>query len=710
MPGLRLGQNRLVPSTLLGRLSLARPPAGKARRPPDPKPPAPPDAWRRTLRLRVLGVTLGLVAWTLGIQARLVYLQVAQHDVLVARAERQQMRTITVPAKRGEIVDRRGRVLAYSVDADSIYAVPTEIEHPERVASALCSAMGDCTGAEQRRLVGRLRRPRAFAYVRRQVARDAVARVARLNLQGIGFLKENRRYYPKRHLAAHLLGYVGIDHSGLGGVESAYDDQIRGRPGKILIQIDARRRAFSRVERPPTVGANLALTIDQNLQYIAERELREAVQTHRAAGGTVVMMDPHSGELLALANEPTFNPNAFGRTGDVVRRNRATQEIYEPGSTFKVVTASAALETGVMDPQDSVDVSAGLIRFGSRVVRDVYRYDKLSFADVIVKSSNVGAIKVGLAVGADRLGRYVHRFGFGQLLSPDFRGESPGIVWNPESLTDSALASVSMGYQIGVTPLQMVTAVSAIANGGLLLEPRTVGAFAQDGVRVPVGRRVIRRAVEPGTAAMLTTIMEAVVERGTGHAARLGGYTVAGKTGTAAKVVDGRYSKTDYFSSFVGFVPSRDPELTILVVIDTPRGDAYYGGAVAAPVFGRIAEAALRYLRVPPTLNPAPPVLVSRARTEAARPVRTHLTVSSPPAPVGLRQPGSGMPDLRGMSARRALLALARFGAEARLVGDGFVVAQVPEAGSEFVEGAACTLWLQRERGSSAPEANRASP
>lgn len=655
-------------------------------------------AWKRTVRRRVVVAALGLILWTIGIQARLVYLQVSQYEVMLSRATRQQMRTVNAPAKRGDILDRRGRILAYSVDADSIYAVPAEIENPEEVAASLCSVLQDCSSSEQRLITERLGRPRAFTYIRRQVSPDEAASVAALNLKNVGFLKENRRYYPKRNLAAHLLGYVGVDNIGLGGIESSYDERILGRPGKLLIHTDARHQAFSRIERPPTAGENLELSIDQNLQHIAQRELVAAVQANRASGGTVIVMNPHTGEILALANEPTFNPNVFNKFSEDIRRNRAVQEVYEPGSTFKIVTASAALEERIIKPDSLIDVSDGMIQFGPRKIRDVYRYGTLSFSDVIVKSSNVGAIKVGLELGSDRLSRYVRRFGFGQTLSPDFRGESRGIVWKVEDLDPGALASVSMGYQIGVTPLQMVSAVSAIANGGRLIEPRVVSAFVRNGERVTVKPRIIRRVVEPGTAVALTQIMEGVVERGSGRSARIEGYTVAGKTGTAAKLHNGRYSKTNYMSSFVGFAPSRDPAITILVVIDSPSNGTYYGGAVAAPVFKTIAEEVLRYLHVGPNLNAPLPVIVTRWDSgNQMRPLEIDLSRGQEFERERAGRGKEEMPDLHGLSARQVLRVLSREGIWMRLVGDGFSVSQFPTAGAPLPKDVPAIVWFRRD-------------
>ena len=368
-------------------------------------------------------------------------------------------------------------------------------------------------------MVERFSTARAFAFVERFVTPQAAARVAALDLEGVGFMKESRRYYPKKELAAQLLGYVGVDNGGLGGIEAAYDSVVRGRDGKVLVQIDARRRGFSSVERLPTAGGTLELTIDEQLQHIVERELRAGVTAHRADSGTAIVMDPHSGEILAMATYPAFNPNAFRSAPEHLRKNRAVTDLYEPGSTFKIVTASAAIQEGVVSPSDLIDVSAGMIKFPGRPpIEDVARYGVLTFADVIAKSSNVGAIKVGLRLGAERLGLYVNRFGFGKVTSPDFPGESPGIVWDPSRLNDSALASVSMGYQVGVTPLQMAAAASAVANGGRLLQPRVVRAIVKDGVRTPIVPALVGRPITARTAAELTSIMEDVVARGTGTA------------------------------------------------------------------------------------------------------------------------------------------------------------------------------------------------
>ncbi|MGE3519021.1 MAG: penicillin-binding protein, partial [Vicinamibacterales bacterium] len=503
------------------------------------------------------------------------------------------------------------------------------------------------------------------------------------------------REYPNGDLASHVLGFVGIDNKGLSGIESAYNSHIRGEDGQVLVQTDARRRAFKRAERPPTAGSSIELTIDEYLQHVVERELRDGVAANRAAGGTAIVMDPHTGEILALANQPTFDPNAYRESSEAARRNRAVQDLYEPGSTFKVVTASAAIQEKLMPLDTPVDVRGGQIRIGSRVVRDTHDYGVLSFTDVIVKSSNVGAIRVGFRLGTERLSDYVERFGFGRQVSPDFPSESPGIVWDRSKWTESALASVSMGYQVGVTPLQMAAAVSAVANGGNYVEPRVVRAVYRQGRRLAVRPKTLRQTVQPDTAAAMTSIMEQVVERGTATLAKIPGYTIAGKTGTANKLVNGRYS-SDTFASFAGFVPSADPVFTILVVIDAPRGNnGHFGGPVSAPIFRRIAEAALRYAKVAPTVNPEPPVLVNASLSrQGLEPIAASLAaapaVDAPPDEPGM------IPSVIGLSARDATRKLTRLGLALKLEGAGFVTQQDPAAGTPATPETVCLLTLDR--------------
>ena len=680
---------------------------------------APPANWRRTLYRRLVVIGCGFAAWIAAVETRLVHLQIVQHDVLEARARDQHLRTVPLHPKRGEILDRNGRVLAYSVDTDTVFAVPAEIQDPDRTAEALCAALDDCPAELRGTIADRLRRRNAFAYVKRQVTPEEARRVAALGLQGVGFLTEDRRYYPNGELAAHLLGYVGIDNQGLSGIESTYDAEISGNTGQVLVQTDGRRRVFSRLERPPTAGATVELTIDKHLQHIVERELRAGIRAYEAEAGAVVMLDPRTGEVLALASEPTFNPNAFAAASPAQRRNRAVQDVYEPGSTFKIVTAAAAFEERVVDRDEVFDVSAGSIRVGRDRIPDFHPYGHLSFTDVIVKSSNVGAILVGLRLGPERMSRYVRRFGFGQALSTDFPSESPGLVSSPDTLNDRAIASIAMGYNVAVTPLQMAAAVAAVANGGELLEPRLVRAIARHGGRVTSEPRVIRRAISRGTAAELTGIMQEVVERGTARRAQVPGHAVAGKTGTAEKLIDGRYSNYDHNASFVGFVPADDPRLAILVMLDTPRSRvlngvrqrAYTGGAVAAPVFQRISEASLRRLAVSPSGAASPAVLAAGGAPSGGRPVPSRVAAdrvreTGRAGAGGAAAEGGLMPDLRGLSAREAVDAVGRLGLRAAFVGDGAVARHEPAAGGAIEPGSFATFWLDRYAVSApAPEA-----
>ena len=413
----------------------------------------------------------------------------------------------------------------------------------------------------------------------------------------------------------------------------------------------------------------------------------------------MVVLDPRTGDILALANEPTFNPNAWRRASADARRNRATQDVYEPGSTFKIVTAAAALEERVVRPGDVIDTSPGVVRFGGRPIREFRgrNYGALTFAEVIVKSSNVGASRIGVALGPDRLNRYVRRFGFGQTSARDFPGESRGIVRDASRLREGDLARVAMGYTVSVTPLQMAVAMNAVANRGELLAPRLVRATLRDGVREEIPVRVVRRAITTRTAATVTRIMEDVVARGTARAAGIPGYGVAGKTGTAEKLLpSGGYSRTDHVASFAGFVPSTRPELTVLVVIDDVDGS---GGTVAAPVFRRIGEAVLPHLGVAPDVDAAPPLLVPPESVPfaGARPVAVRADAGSGAA--GPSAAASGvMPDLGGLGARAAVVAANDLGLSIRLRGRGVVVRQAPAAGDAIVPGQPLILTLDRRR------------
>ena len=657
------------------------------------------QAWRTTVRRRTAVALVFVGLWMTGVQARLVYLQVVKHDKYTTDANGQQESVLRLEALRGDILDRNGRAMAYSVDANSIFADPKLVVDPDETAAQLCAALGDCSPRERIELPRKLRQSGRFAYIRRsrQASPEQVARVAALELPGIGLQPDTGRYYPLGSLAAHVVGFVDQDNRGQAGIEYAYDSMIRGENGRGYAQVDARRhRVQTRIDREPVPGATLELTLDVHLQHLVERELRAGIEASRARAGTAIVMDPFTGEILALASYPTFNPNVPNDASPDARRNTATQGVYEPGSTFKIVTA-AAIQEGVIEADDLVDTNPGWIKIGGRkpiTEAGGHNYGVVTFEDAIIKSSNVGAIKVGLRTGVDRMTRYVERFGFGQILAPDFPGQSRGL-WNPRALNDSGLASVSMGYQVGVTPLQMAAAASVVANGGLLMEPRVVRAVRRpDGVREVVAPKVLRRAIEQETAEVLGRIMEGVVSRGTARRfAKIEGYPAAGKTGTAHKAVStGGYSRTDYNASFVGYIPAADPVYTILVVIDTPR-TSIYGGTVAAPVFRRIAEGAMAYSGLAPTGGDRPMMTVQSGSSVEPR---SHAR-SAQVMPVSVAVGGPAlMPDVRGLSGREAVRVLAAAGVDAQVSGAGFVRTQLPEAGTPLDDTLTGRLLLTR--------------
>ncbi len=659
--------------------------------------------WRPTLKRRLAIVAGAFILWSVAVEARLVYLQIIRHDMLTGEADDQQSDIVKLVPKRGEIVDRDGNPLAYNVDADSAAANPREISNPEHTIEEFCRALGDCDAAERQRYLKRLTSrdktgtKRPFAQLRRGLQPEQAKRVAALKLDGVYFVPESRRYYPNRELAAHVLGWVG-DEGGAAGIESKYDAFVGGQPGKAVRQFDNKGRTFNQLETPPVPGATVVLTVDQYIQHTAERELAAAVKRAGADGGTVIVLDVRTSEILALANYPTFTPNDIRLSSPENRKNRAVQYAYEPGSTLKIVTAVAALEEKVFRTTDLIHTSPGVFRIGSRRIDEAkgHNYGTLSFEDVIVKSSNVGAVKIGLEVGAERMNHFLSLFGFGAKASQDFGGESKGIMAATSAVNTQVLASLSMGYNIGVTPLQMAAAANAVANGGELIQPRVVKATLRNGVYTPEPRMAPRRVMSAGTAAILTSIMEGVVERGTAKTAQVEGYTIAGKTGTAAKAIPGGYSKTDYNVSFVGFAPSRNPQFTILVVIDTPRKLSAYGGTVAAPVFQNVAQAALIHRGVPPSLNPPAPLLIARRDPNQPQPVSGPAEPPVVTVAGGASDSAAVFPDLVGMSARDAIRMMARLGLRTEVRGSGYVVNQRPAAGSVLNASQAGMLWLER--------------
>ncbi len=670
-----------------------------------------PNRWRGTVRGRLLVVALMFLVWALAIQVRLVIVQVAHRDYWVRKANSQQLRQVRLPARRGEIVDRHGKLLATSVELPSLavdprLALDPKLDGdpklavaPKKAVAALCKELGDCSPEEVHELVAKFQPKERYLPVRERISPTQAARLVERKLPWVDLSPRPWRFYPNKTLAAHVLGTVDIDGRGIAGVELRYDKEyLTGRPGSQTVLRTHDGVALQREGASPTPGDTLELTIDWYLQFETEAALREAMATHQAAAACAVVMASHSGEILALANVPTFNPNVkYAQATDEEKRNRVVQDAYEPGSTFKVVTATAALEQKVIRPDDIVDTGNGSTRIGNYTVSDTHAHGAMTFREVITKSSNIGAAIVGQRLGRERLGRYVISLGFGRRLLPDVArgGESAGWVGTPANWRDDTVQTVAYGYGVSATPLQLAAAVNAVANGGELVRPRLLRAVIRGDSRTIVPREVIGRAMLPETAAQLTEILEGVtVEGGTATTASIDGYTVAGKTGTAQKLVNGAYSGGNHRGSFVGFVPSRNPVVTVLVMLDNPHGRGYYGGVVAAPAFKRIAEAALRRLAVPPTINPPPSVLVEAPRRMVPVAGPTQPLTIVPARPLG--QGELLLPGLVGMSGRSALLALSRLGLGARITGDGVVISQEPAAGTPMQPGSSCRLWLSR--------------
>ncbi len=681
----------------------------------------------RSPRVRLLMVAALALGWMGAALIRLAYLQLFCYSEYLARAQRQQQRIVEISPRRAPIYDRNHHELAMSISVDSCFAVPAEIADPGMAAHLLSNALDISADDVETKLSS----SRSFVWIARKLPPEKVERIQALNLKGIYFQKENKRFYPMRTLAAHVIGFTDIDEIGQGGIEHEFDDQIRGKPGRMMIFTDARRRWIDSRENPADAGASVVLTLDQNIQYIAEKELARAVAETHAIAGTVIVQDPNSGQLSAVANWPTFNPNSPGESSAESRMDRAIGALYEPGSTFKIFTLSAAIEEGITNPAEVVDCQLGAIYIAGHRIRDHKPFGLLSVSDILAHSSDVGAIKIALRLGAPKFYDYIRKFGFGSSTGIDLPGENRGLLRRLESWTPLSVGSISMGQEVGVTPVQLTTAVSAIANGGLLYRPQLVQEIIRGGRPMLPEQPAPRRVVSPRTAATLRRMMEGVVLGGTGTSARLDGFTAAGKTGTAQKIdpATGRYSPSQYIASFVGFAPINSPAVTILVTLDSPVG-LHEGGQVAAPVFKRIAEQVLAYLNVPQDVPVAPAfqraaLRLKNASSQAASDDdlsdsspgqldSTAAEVAAPPAPdrKGNSAPtmelaegeGVRVPNLKGKAMRDVSVECLRLGLSPALVGTGLAVQQAPEAGRLVRRGSRMTVRFAR---SAPPAASR---
>ena len=565
-------------------------------------------------RLYLLGGILLL--WCAAICVRLVYLQIFQYGSFVKQAEHQQQREIPLSAKRGVIYDRAGHELAMSVLVDSAFAVPSEVKDLP-TAVALITRI---TGEDHNVVLADCRNHKTFCWMARKADDETIERIKSLNLQGIHFQKEPKRFYPARDLAAQVIGTVGMEDAGQSGIEHGFDDKLRGRAGKMLISVDARRQWFSDVEKQPEPGESLVLTIDKNIQYIAEKELDQAIHDTQAIAGTVIVENPRTGEILALANRPTFNPNLRKQITPTALTNRAVSYVYEPGSTFKLVTISAALEEKLTNPNEVFDCQMGSIVYNGMRIRDSKPHGLLPVWGVLAESSDVGAIKIALRLGEERFYKYIRAYGFGQQTGIELPGETRGLTKPVSRWSKVSIAAISMGQEIGISPIQLSALISTFANDGVWVAPRILTGE----VEPKIGPQTVafhpgpsRRVISSFTAAEMRSMMQKVVLEGTGRKAILEGYTSAGKTGTAQKVdpATGAYSKTKYIGSFAGFAPVNNPQIVVAVILDSAVG-LHQGGQVSAPVFRRVTQQVLEYLHTPHDLPLAPrhQLLLAQAR------------------------------------------------------------------------------------------------
>ncbi|MDR4467469.1 MAG: penicillin-binding protein 2 [Nitrospira sp.] len=552
-------------------------------------------------RVRRYVLMLVLLGGFLLVLFRLVTLQVLRAEELSVRADRQHQKTVSLEGPRGTIVDRHGKVLAMNMEVPSVFGIPTTLESPAKAARQLSSILS----VKVAELEKKLQQDRSFVWLARKVDPEQGRRLDRLSLDGIGVVMEGRRFYPKGPLLAHVLGFAGMDGDGLEGVEHRYETYLRGEKRMMVLQRDALGRTVfpkNLAERNPVSGHQLTLTIDEVVQYIAERELEDAVTRSRAKSGTIIVLEPETGAVLAMAVSPRFDPNIVSNLSPDRWRNRALTDAYEPGSTMKAMIAAAAIEEAAMKPTTLVFGEHGRMTVANTVIHDHEKLGWVSFAQVIQKSSNIGAAKAGMVLGEQRLYRYLQAFGFGQRTEIDLPGEGVGLVKSPSAWGRRSVASISMGQEIGVTPIQMVTAVAALANGGVLMRPYVVSEIrdAEGHLLRRVPSQIRRRVVSPETARSVTKILEGVVTHGTGGKAAIPGFRVAGKTGTAQQVDPStrRYSNSRFVTSFVGYVPAEHPRLAMIVIIDAPHDKNASGGSVAAPVFSAVGEQVLSYLGV----------------------------------------------------------------------------------------------------------------
>ncbi len=655
---------------------------------------------------------IGLITlWSLLIVARLVQLQVLKHDELTQRAIKGQVQNRSILAPRGIIYDSHMDELASSVPVRTVAAEPRRIKNIPLAAEALASLLEMNRGELQARLSDPAKQ--VFQIVRRRISPKAETQIEKIGIEGIYLLEESMRVYPNLDLACHTLGFVNLNGDGGAGLELQYDRDLKGEAGQLSFDVDAHGRSFrGKVQKPPVQGHSLVLSLDRSIQYITAKALAAGVEKARAAAGVAIVMESETGRILALSSYPFFNCNTYNEYAADLWRNRSVSDLYEPGSTFKVVVAATALEAGLTRPSEVIDCQMGSITIGRHIFHDHKPYGLLTFSQILENSSNVGAAKLGLRLGEKRLYDGLRTFGFGSKTGVDLPGEIPGLVRDWRQWSGLSIGAISFGQEVGVTSLQILCAINAIANGGYLVTPYVVDrVIDQKGDLLQARKPARTRILRPETAAAIRDAFEGVVLRGTGRKAALEGYRVAGKTGTAQKIVDGRYSNTRYLASFVGFAPLPDPRLTILVWIDEPKGQIY-GGDISAPVFKEITQESLLQLHVPP--NPSMP-LPKFNPALLAQSTEDFLPNATPVMPVAAAREGTDgtaegadsitvlveeqsvtVPDFHGMPKRRVISYCQELGLQMQSTGSGIAVLQIPPPGTKVPVGEVCQVTFAR--------------
>ena len=560
------------------------------------------SSFRNAVKVRLIFVSSLLLLFAVSLIARLANLQITQHKTLLAKSEKQPHHgNLKTYFGRGTIFDRNGNELATNLVVESVFVVPQEVRDRKYTSKVLASALGQ----NYDRVYKEVSSNKQFAWIKRKASTDEIKHLKKAALSGVRFRSEQKRFYPKRELAANVIGFVGTDDYGLAGIEQTYQGKLKGMVYSQPIKQDGRGRNIQNLgslSRSNLGNYDLMLTLDEVIQFTAEYHLTKQVERYQADSGMAVVMNPNSGEIYAMANVPQFNPNNYNKFTPETRKNNTVVSSYEPGSIFKPIVAAAALDNGIAQPHDKFFCENGSFKIGGRNIGEAsnHKYGSLSMQEIIAKSSNIGAIKIAQKLGKDSFYEYIRKFGFGEKTSIRLPGVSSGLLGKRKNWNERSLASISFGQEIAVTPLQMVVALSAIANGGTLMEPHIAKALMQDGKIIKeIKPKKIRRVISEKTSRQMMEILKFVVKNGTGKKAAIDGFEVAGKTGTAQKYIaeTQSYSKTEFISSFIGYAPADNPRLAILVMIDNPKG-RHWGGVVAAPVFVKIAEKSLRHLNV----------------------------------------------------------------------------------------------------------------